>query len=416
MTAGELWIDRSTLRTITELSFRSIERKSLSGQLKSRPSQKRSANGKAEREYSSLSLTPQQQLKLAALNLSLPEAALAVTSANEAQGKLDLPATLHHLTPEQDAELQRRRRLIAPMIAFSERRLPKVRLRDGREVCSLDDVAEWIAGQTQDSKSTVWRLYSRYVAGGDIALEPKARADRGRSRSFDNRPELQQFVIAKWEEIGNIAAVSDFVSREWGGPLLPYNHGATPPCRDAIGAFIKSIPQSVRDAARGTKQKWESKHAPYIVTLRGKHTRPNQVWIADHRIYDVLVMNDRFPQEQQGVAIRLWETCIQDMRTRLIVGSVWSAAPSWRTIASALRKAITAFGIPELFYCDNGKDFRKVGAGAKRGSLLTASDSSARVELDEHGRVFFPVNTPDEMTAANRAVDDPQASGLLARL
>jgi putative transposase len=133
------------------------------------------------------------------------------------------------------------------------------------------------------------------------------------------------------------------------------------------------------------------------VTGRGEHTRPNEVWVADHRIYDVLVANDCFAQADELAAVRLWETCIEDMRTRVIVGSVWSINPSWRTIASALRQGITRFGMPEIFYCDNGKDFRKVGDGAGRGSLLTEADYSAPVELGEDGNI-------------------PVEQGLLARL
>ena len=39
----------------------------------------------------------------------------------------------------------------------------------------------------------------------------------------------------------------------------------------------------------------------------------------------------------------------------------WSAIPSSHTISSALRVGIESFGIPEILYVDNGKDYEKVG-------------------------------------------------------
>jgi len=75
--------------------------------------------------------------------------------------------------------------------------------------------------------------------------------------------------------------------------------------------------------------------------------------------------------------MRIWETCIEDMRTRTIVGSVWDVTPSSTTISQALYQAISRFGLPEIFYADNGKDFRKVGGAYARLPL----------DLDEDGRI-----------------------------
>jgi hypothetical protein len=50
-----------------------------------------------------------------------------------------------------------------------------------------------------------------------------------------------------------------------------------------------------------------------------------------------------------------------DMRSRKIVGTAWSATPSSHTISSALRIGIADFGIPQVLYVDNGKDFEKIG-------------------------------------------------------
>jgi hypothetical protein len=400
MTAHQHWIDRVTLERATGWTPRTIQRKVENGELQSRASNRRGKNGKPEKEYVVGSLAADLQLKLATMDREL-----ALTRPPDVSTQRELPLAtqpeVRNFIPEQQQERDRRMALIAPLLAASEGRLPKAKLRDGRAIQNLADVAEWIASQHKGvSPRALRHYYALYKKRGIDALAPKlTRADRGEVRSFRNNPGLQRFVVAKFTEGLGYSHIEEIVAREWGGADLPVPRDARkkPPSRHAIARFIEQIPPSVRDAALLPKQKWESKHAPYLVTGRGEHTRPNEVWVADHRIYDVLSSNDCFDQAPEAAAIRLWETCIQDMRTRVIVGSVWSVSPSWMTIATALRQGISKFGKPEIFYTDNGKDFRKVGTGAERGSLLTASSSSAAVELDEDGRV-------------------PMKEGLLARL
>jgi transposase InsO family protein len=324
--------------------------------------------------------------------------ALAVAGV---QGELPLDAQVKspvHLTPEQQAAAKEGAKLIAAMIAFSEGRLPTVRLEDGRVIRSLWGVAEWSASQHHVDVKTVWRAWTRSEQGTNIeALARQPRKDRGRLRAFENRPELQKFVTAKWVETENISSVRKAVKREWGGPLLPYGKETTPPRWGAIDRFIDSIPPAVRDCAVLSKQEWAANNRPYITTLRGKHARVNEVWISDHRVFDVLTDNDAFFSAPPHAARRLWITVIMDLRSRVVTGWAWSISPSSRSISSALHMAISRFGKPEIFYCDNGKDYRKIAAGAKHGSLLA---SPVPEELDEHGRVS----------------PSPEIRGMLARL
>jgi hypothetical protein len=315
------------------------------------------------------------------------------------QGELlDVQAKPCHLTAEQQAATKEMEKLLAPMIAFSEGRLPAVRLENGREIRSQTGVIAWLASQGHASESKLRRLWKKSDEGKNIeALARPPRKDRDKSRAFEGRPELQKFVTAKWLEMENISFVKDAVEREWGGSLLPYDKDSKPPRYGAIRRFIESIPKAVRDCATLTKQEWEGNHAPYIVTGRGSYTRPNQVWVCDHRVFDILVDNDRFPYVSAHAAIRLVETCIQEMRSRAIVASVLNATGSSGTIASATHQGVSRFGKPEIFYVDNGKDFRKIGAGAERASLLA---ETAVLELDEDGRV--PLSS--------------ETQGLLARL
>jgi len=389
------WLRAGPFRARARMSKSAFYRAVESGEVKSRDSEIKSRG----REY-----------LLETVEVADPSASLCTSASSlkknlhdalalaGAQGELlDVQMKPCHLTPEQQVSVKEGAKLLAPLVAFTEGRLPPVRLEDGREIRSRTGMIAWLASQGDVSKSKLRRLWARSGEGKNIeALARAPRNDRGRSRVSEKFPEFPKFVTAKWVETENISFVEDAVRREWGGPLLPYK-GSKPPRYGAIARLIKSIPPAVRDCVTLTEEKWEGKHAPYIVTGRGSYTRPNQVWVADHRLLDVLVDNDCFPYAPARAAIRLWATYVQDMRTRMIVGWFLNVTASWGTIASALHQGISSFGKPEIFYCDNGKDFRKIGSGAQRGSLLA---TTVPVELDELGRV--PLSS--------------EVQGLLARL
>jgi transposase InsO family protein len=151
-------------------------------------------------------------------------------------------------------------------------------------------------------------------------------------------------VLGKYEEgKGKFSDVMiwDALVREWS---TLYPSALEPPSLDTVRGFLQRVPESLRDALRLPRQEHDQKNAPYLVTNIAA-VAANGIWVSDHRIYDVLVYNDCFEGAEGGAAIRLWETCIMDMRTRVIVGSVWNVNPSSRTIADALFMAIRAFSV-----------------------------------------------------------------------
>src|ERR1019366_3980632 len=76
------------------------------------------------------------------------------------------------------------------------------------------------------------------------------------------------------------------------------------------------------------------------------------------------VQNDCFLDADRGEPIRLRFTAILDFRSRFVVGCSWAFDGSSRSITTALRRAVETHGPAESFYCDNGKDYLKVGRGA----------------------------------------------------
>jgi hypothetical protein len=89
-------------------------------------------------------------------------------------------------------------------------------------------------------------------------------------------------------------------------------------------------------------------------------TRVNQFWVADHRVVDILGFNDCFQGRQPVFSVPRMDDRDRGHALARDVGRLL-AQPSWKTIASALRLGMSRFGKPEVFYCDNGKDFKKVG-------------------------------------------------------
>lgn len=381
----ELWIDRERLKEASGWSDHFIRERVRDGTLAKRYKKERSPNGRQLVEYNTAGLPTGVKMKLHEL-----QRRDSTTLAPPAQSDLlDLQVSLPFvpsgvdgvpdvIPPGKEPEAERRYRLIKPLLEWKDKK-PQFLDDDGTPFRSKDQLAEWIARHSDPthraSRATLLRLVKRWEKGLP-GLVRKGRRDKGRSRYFDRFPEAAGFVLSKYKEgKGEFSDVLiwEILVREW--PTL-YPSKLKPPSIDTVRNFLQRVEPALRDAVRLPRQQHDQKHAPYLLTDI-EAVPANGIWVSDHRIYDVLVYNDCFEGAERGAAIRLWETCIMDMRTRVVVGSVWNVNPSSSTIADALFRAISKYGKPELFYCDNGKDFRKIGGGRAR----PAED------LDENGAV-----------------------------
>jgi transposase InsO family protein len=118
--------------------------------------------------------------------------------------------------------------------------------------------------------------------------------------------------------------------------------------------------------------------------------RSNQVWVADHHQFDVLVKVgeklDAASGERVPVYKRPWLTAWMDCRSRELVGWLirWED-PDTQAIVDCWQSAILACGVPEVAYTDNGKDFKcKIFCGLtpKQAAALFRT-RSLRVEHDQ---------------------------------
>ena len=400
---SEIWLDAHRFAELAGLSVRAVQRKARAKEIKFRYRRDTARNGRRLPEFAASSLPPGAQLTLShQLGTLAPmqQEAITIVPAAEShkQGTLFVtPPPIPQeffipLTEEQRDQARRRADVIAPLLEFKSQcngHKAVAHLGDGRLVRTMDELAKWIATQRGLSRATVWRWYERFQEKGAPGLLDPPRKDTGRSRFFGSpgewtHPEVAQFALAKYGEGLSIAYITDAIAREWSH----FGISGHPPSYDTVSAFLRSVPAPMRDIRRLSEQDHNAKNAPYLITDIAS-VPVNGLWISDHRIYDVLVQNDCFGENPGLQEIRVWETAIEDMRLRAIVGAVWCLTPSSRSIASALRIAIARFGLPNIFYCDNGKDFRKISGG--RASQLT---------LDEEGRITL----------------DPSATDLLRRL
>jgi transposase InsO family protein len=148
--------------------------------------------------------------------------------------------------------------------------------------------------------------------------------------------------------------------REWPRLKTSGENENAAPSYAALRGYLRALPRPLAIIARDGERAFTEKCQPYLLTDFNA-LRPNQIWVSDHCKHDVWTRNDCLPGAPRDSAIRLWLTAILDMRSRKLVGFVWCATPSSHSISSALRAAITTYGIPETFYIDNGKDYEKVG-------------------------------------------------------
>jgi transposase InsO family protein len=384
------------------LSERVIQLRAHRGELAWRYQQRKARNGRRVREYLANMLPESDQARLAELRLLVPTACVALAPATPRQPGLfaGVPQVnedhLRTLTERQREQVRFRLAVITPMLQWEEGHRPPLVLRDGRAVKNSDDLARYLGDMHNISRATIWKWVRGWREEAELGLARKRRRDLRAPRYFAAHPEAAKFVLAKYAELGATASngrpslklIFDALMREL--PCLSPDRTHTDwPCYSTVRAYLHRLPPVARDGARMPRLAHDAKYAPQLITDLAA-MRVNEKWVTDHRIFDVIVYNDCFASLPRHAAFRPWHTTIEDMRTRAIVGDVICVTPSSRTFASALLQAISRFGLPEWIYCDNGRDFKKVGGAY--------------------------VGTPDDVGSDGQVHADPAAQHLLGRL
>jgi hypothetical protein len=377
MSSHSAWISRDDVQRLTGWSRRTIFLKQASGELKTRLTGEKAANGMPILQYAVSSLPSAAQLKhmeekmasaaLVPVNKSVSITAVATLPEPRSERVV---MAMESLDEEQRAQAQQRLKIISPMIDFKNKtngHKPVFLASGGETFTTLTAIVDHLSTITKYSKASIWEWWNRYKNEGPGALADRVRSDAGKSRVFDRYPEAAAFSRNKYlTERLSVALVHRALLREW--HRLSNNSAAKPPDYKTLRMYLqREVSPLVKMIAREPDRVYKEQAAPYIIRDISK-VRVNAYWISDHMQHDVWVRNNRredtgqlvFPELEENQALRPWFTCIVDMRSRRVTGPTWCATPSSRSIGSALLLGMRLFGRPEVFYIDNGKDYNRL--------------------------------------------------------
>lgn len=327
-------------------------------------------------KYSAASLTPEQPSQLEG-GLAKQRETAATGSAALIPLFANVSATLQTspritLTPAAQKQAEERLAILQPLLDFcgkpeSRGRFASLKLQDGRKVVTADLLALYLAelhsqGAKKISRTTLWAWKKKYEAGGVNALAREVRADKGASKFFTRYPKAAQVVASVYLKPHQTVSTCYYtLYRE--AEILDIPERDLP-SYETVRNYLESIPKPIAVLTRQGERKYTEQMSPYV--KRGyTDIAANHLWVADHMIHDVEVRNDCFEGVAPNAPMRLRFSAFLDMRSRKFVGYCWAPEGNSRVITTAIRRGIERYGPPEIVYCDNGSDYKKVAKYAR---------------------------------------------------
>ncbi|HUO01029.1 MAG TPA: Mu transposase C-terminal domain-containing protein [Bradyrhizobium sp.] len=237
---------------------------------------------------------------------------------------------------------------------------------------------------------TAQRWVSRYRRFGLIGLTRAGRSDQGRRHVAEDLLRLAEGLALQRPPFGPGAAYRE-VCR------IAQARGEQPPGYHTIYKVIRAIPEDLKTLALGGEKAYRE---AYDLVHRREAERPNQIWQADHTQLDL------WAKRADGKTARPWLTVIIDDYSRAIAGFFISFdSPSTVRTALALRQAIwrksdahwIVFGIPEIFYTDNGSDFTSIHLEQVAADIKMRAIFSAPGQPRGRGRIERFFETVNQM-------------------
>lgn len=281
----------------------------------------------------------------------------------------------------------------------------------------LTEKIEQLAKDNGISQSTLRNWVKKYDNGGLGEIVRVGRSDKGKARNIclwaqkmveervcqKNQPTnraVYNELIKNAEELGSKACLncpynpnsarrvellrSGVLSEEIActapskvGLIVPQHY-----C--TVDRFIKDMNKGLKAFARLGNSAWEKGYMPKI--RREKPSQVNAVWFGDHHQFDVIV-------SYNGKPVRPWLTAWLDARSNCLIGTTICIKPNTQTILKALDSGISKkvnspfYGLPEMLYIDNGKDYRsKKLEGVEYRKLQEDEIGKLNIDLDDdHG-------------------------------
>jgi len=234
-------------------------------------------------------------------------------------------AFLKELPPEKEAEVRRRLLLVKRAIAAG-------RGQQGR-----------VAEEAGADDGTLSRLVRGYKKEG-IDFLKDGRREKETSLNEDVK-KMAFTLYADRQQPSYIQAYEALVDwcKEQGNPAPSYS---------ATYRFLQTIPPAAIDYWRRGGAYVRKNYIPPILRLLDD-LAVMEVWMGDATTLDVFCIHPRFKNP-----IRPCLTVWMDVKSRFIVGHMVALTVSTSTVALAFRDGALKYGLPEVVYIDNGREYK----------------------------------------------------------
>ena len=282
--------------------------------------------------------------------------------------RLPLRAT-ERLTARQREDAEQRIRAVSAMRTYLQEGSRKsAAKRAGEQVgASYRSVLRWYEAWETDGEEGVAKISS---------ARGRKRVDRaglliGKSASDTFSPDAVKMFHTLYltDRQTSVKACYRYVRQEG------QKKGWLVPSYDTVRRYVQALPRTVLIAKREGAKALEDKVLPFMVREKlNKSLHAMDLIVGDHHQIDVAVLDGEkvvFP----------WVTAWMDVASRKLVGWCISTQPNGNTIAYALRKVISDYGVPSTIYMDNGRDYRS--------HQLNGTDKRITIQMDAETEGIF---------------------------
>lgn len=217
-------------------------------------------------------------------------------------------------------------------------------------LCQLEDPQK-----RQISVETLYRKWAAIREGDlDALVDKRGKARKGKTVLL---PEIEQEFLSLYLDeaqlpIPRCVALTEQWARENMPTALPL------PSYHTFYRKAKAVPYAVTVLCREGEKAYYDKCSPYI-RREYESISANDFWIGDTHTLDVESMGP------DGTLHRLYLSAWLDARSGIFTGWYVTSNPGSQATLNALRKGISARGIPLNVYVDNGREFLTYDIGGR---------------------------------------------------
>lgn len=279
--------------------------------------------------------------------------------------------TVEALTDKQRAEIEFWKKIIKNWQAFISE-YPKQKTQKTNEFVYMWNITN---PDKKISVRTLNRKFNQMKEYGDIALTDCRLQSYKKGATGIN--EVVWDVFLQWyldEAQPGVKTVYNIV-QAWAEMEMP--EVLPLPSEYCFYRAVKKLPDAVVKYYRYGNKVFEDECLPYL-KRDYESIDSNEIWSSDYHTLDVFVKDD-FTGEVYRPHLVVWF----DVRSRKILSASLRKSSDADGVVIAFRKAVEKYGIPEMVYLDNGREFLVSDFGG-RGIRKTSEKTK-----DEYGKTIL---------------------------